>query len=122
MQAASQAGNLLAVYTVRHKLLQSYPELVEDPKLVAEMVVAAERQQSAVKFVDEVRTAETSEATSLTLASVALTSTTGNPPTVDDADTVMIVDSGSAYALDPRTGKPRWLGSSVTRPTSCRKS
>ena len=53
MQAASQAGKLLDVYTVRHKLLQTYPELVEDPKLVAEMVAAAERERSAVKFVAE---------------------------------------------------------------------
>ncbi len=122
MQAASQAGKLLDVYTVRHKLLQTYPELVEDPKLVAEMVAAAERERSAVKFVAEERAPETSEATSLTLASVALTSTTGNPTTVDDADTVMVLDSGSAYALDPRSGKPRCAGSWVTRPITRRKS
>jgi hypothetical protein len=108
MQKASQAGQLLDVYGIRHKLLQTYPELVEDKKLVAAMVAAAENERNAVKFIAEERPPETTDGSSLTLASVALTATSGNAAPIDDIDTVMVLDTGSAYAVDPRTGRPRW--------------
>ncbi len=108
MRQAAQAGKLLDVYAIRHKLLQTYPELVDAPKLVEEMVAAAENERAAVKFVDEQRAAETTDAAAQTLASVALTATTGNPAPLDDGDLAPILDSGSAYGLDARTGKPRW--------------
>ncbi len=108
MQKGIAAGNLGEAYAARRKLLQTYPELAEDTKLIAEMVAAAERERSAVKFVAEERAAETTDAAPSTLASVALTSTAGVAAPIEDADTVMILDAGAAYALDPRSGRPRW--------------
>lgn len=108
MRAAAQSGKLLDVYAIRHKLLQTYPELADTPKLMEEMVAAAENERAAVKFVAEDRAAETTDATPATLASVALTATTGKPAPLEDGDLAPVLDSGSAYGLDARTGRPRW--------------
>jgi outer membrane protein assembly factor BamB len=108
MQEAIQAGTLPAVYATRRELLQSYPELADDPKLIAEMVAAAERERAGVKFVAETRAAEVTDAPSLTLASLALTSTKGAAAPIDDPPTMTILDSGSVFGIEPRTGKPRW--------------
>ena len=108
MKQAVSAGEPQNVYAARHELLETYPELADDQSLAGEMAAAAAAQSAKVKYVAETRDAATDEMPAATLVSVALTATSGPAAPVESADPVMTLASGGVYALDPRTGKPRW--------------
>ena len=100
MRQAAQAGKLLDVYAIRHKLLQTYPELVDAPKLLEEMVAAAENERAAVKFVAEERAAKTTDGAAPTLASVRSRPRRAIRRRSTKKFCPPILDSGSAYGLD----------------------
>jgi outer membrane protein assembly factor BamB len=108
MKQAVSAGDPEKVYAARHALVGTYPELAEDQAVLNEMAAAATAESARVKYVAEPRDPATDEISSPTLVSVALTATTGQAAPVEDGDPVITLVSGGVYALDPRTGRPRW--------------
>src|SRR5262249_36275005 len=78
-----------------------------------------EAQRAAVKFVEDARPAATDDVAGPALVSTALTSTVGAAAPIEDTQPAMLIDSGTLYALDPKSGRPLWrrfVGFGATAP------
>ncbi len=104
---AIAAGDTRGAYDAQSALVKQHPVLATDDKLTEALLRISKAEQSAVKFVAEALSAETTERPTAVLATIALANQRieGTAPT---SGPFVIAHRGAVYGIDSANGKLMW--------------